>query len=119
MISKITVSWISKLKIWLEKDTSISFSIGFKNPHQNFEAQLNDKWIWLWDHNFSTQKMYTREPQLKRFYPNGDLPIMFREEETKQLDLEHDDMLVVSLKIANSLVKNVIIDTELNIYIIS
>lgn len=35
---------------------------------------------------------------------------MFREEEAKHLDLEHDDVLVISLKIANALVKMILID---------
>lgn len=60
----------------------------------------------------STHKTYIREPQVKRDHPSGDPPIMFRVEVVRHLNLEHDNAYVVSLKIINTLVKKILIDTR-------
>lgn len=59
--------------------------------------------------NSFARKSYAKEPQMKIFHYNGDPPIMFMKE-TEHLDTEHDDALVVSFRIANVLMKNIMID---------
>lgn len=46
--------------------------------------------------------MYIYEPYLKRFQLNKDQYIVLREEEIEHLNLEHNNALVVSLKIAST-----------------
>ena len=67
----------------------------------------------------SIRKSYTRELQSKKFHLNGDQPTEFREKETEHLDPEHDDALVISLKIADALVERILIDTKSSVNILS
>lgn len=49
-------------------------------------------------------KTYTIEPQANRFPRSGDPLVVFKDEEVEHLDPEHDNTLVVSLRIVNALV---------------
>ena len=55
--------------------------------------------------NSTSQKNYVRDPPFKRFCPLGDPSIVFKEEEVEHLNLDHDDALVVSLRIVNAFLK--------------
>lgn len=59
----------------------------------------------------------TPPPPPKRFYPFGDPPIVFKEK-AEHLNPDHDDALVVSLKIVNTLVKKILVDIESSVDIL-
>lgn len=68
----------------------------------------------------SSHKNYTQESYAKRFHVMGGLsPIVFREEKVKQLDLDRNVTLVMSLKIINILVKRILINTGSSTYILA
>ena len=52
---------------------------------------------------------YARKPQVKRFHPLGDPPIVLREE-VEYIGPDYDDIFVISLVIVNALVKRILID---------
>lgn len=60
--------------------------------------------------SFTSRKNYMRDPPYKRFHPLEDSSIMFKEKEAEHHDPNHDDALVVSLKIINILVKRILVD---------
>ena len=59
-----------------------------------------------------------RDPPFKIFCHLGDPSIVFKEEEVEHLNLDHDDALVVSLRIVNALMKRIHMDKKNSIDIL-
>lgn len=67
---------------------------------------------------YSNHKGYTRATIRKCLQTGDDLEIILKEEEMENLDLNHDDALVISIIMINARIKRVIIDTNISVDIL-
>lgn len=110
MIPKNVMTWKSKLKNLNDCSTLSNLFKNTKNTHPDLKSQWRGKLMTLSGDNFLSYKAYTWTIIEKHLRMESDSQITFKKEKIEYLDPNHDNALVISIRMINDQVKRVMID---------